>query len=43
MDAGDPSGIAAVLETNASLDGKVEVGFKVDVGAAAEFVESTDA
>ena len=43
MDAGDPSGIAAVLETTASLDSKVEVGFKVEVGAAAELVESTDA
>ena len=42
MDAGDPSGTAAVLETDASLDGKVEVGFKVEVGAA-ELVESTDA
>ena len=39
VDAGDSS-IAAVLATNASLDTKVEVGFKVDVGAAAEFVES---
>ena len=32
----------AVLESDASLDTKVEVGFKVDVGAAAELVESTD-